>query len=143
MSGAQTLVETVFHDWHRDNVPQMNEDDAWEIFVAWLILRESDVTLDALRDGIVDGSNDGGIDAIYTFIESAIVSPDHKAVEDPRAARDMTEGLELSLYILQAKNNQRFPQLMVTTLQSVLPRALDLGKDINELCAELNHAASE
>lgn len=143
MSGAQTLVKTVFRDWHRENLSEMAEDDAWEVFVAWLLLREFDVTLDALQDGIVDGSNDGGIDAIYTLIEGGITPPDHKAVEDPRAAREMTEGLELSLYVLQAKNNERFPQLMVTTLQSILPRALDLAQDLDLLSSELNPAAME
>lgn len=137
------MVQTVFRDWRNENLPQMQEDDAWEIFVTWLLLRDFDVTLDSLQDGVVDGGNDGGIDAIYTLIESGIVQPDHKAVEDPKAAREMTEGLELSLYIVQAKNNEKFPQAMVTTLQSILPRALDLSRELDELEKELNVSARE
>ncbi|MBU8860511.1 MULTISPECIES: AIPR family protein [unclassified Micromonospora] len=143
MSGAQTLVATVFHDWHQENLPHMSEDDAWEVFVAWLLLRDFDVTLDSLHAGVVDGSNDGGIDAVYTLLESGIVQPDHKAVEDPKAARTMTEGLELTLHVVQAKNNEKFPQLMVTALQSILPRALDLGRSLDVLKDELNDSARE
>lgn len=143
MSGAQTLVEAVFNDWRDENTRHMFEDDAWEVFVAWLLLRDFDVTLDALEDGIVDGGNDGGIDAVYTLIEGSIVQPDHKAVEDAKAAREMKEGLELTLYILQAKNNVRFPQTMVTALQSILPRALDLSNNLDQLDKELNPSARE
>ena len=143
MSGVQTLVETVFHDWQQDNVPHMADDDAWEIFVSWLVLRDFDVTLDALQDGIVDGSDDGGIDAIFTLIEGSIVPPDHKAVEDAKAAREMSEGLDLSLYIIQAKNNTKFPQSMVTSLHSILPRALDLSNALATLVDELNPAVLE
>lgn len=143
MSGAQTLVETVFADWKRDNVGHMSEDDAWEVFVSWLLLRDMDVTLDDLHGGVVDGPNDGGIDALYTLIQGSVIPPDHKAVEDPAAAREMSEGLELTLYAIQAKNNDRFPQSVVTSIQSVLPRALDLSLDLNELAAELNPAALE
>jgi hypothetical protein len=143
VSGAQTLIETVFHDWTQENLPTATPDDAWELFTAWLLLRDSDATLDAIQNGIVDGGNDGGIDALYTLLEGGILPPDHLVVENARAARDMTEGLDLSLYVIQAKNNTSFPQSMVTALQSILVRALDLSKDLGELKDELNESAAE
>lgn len=143
MSGAQTLITTVYEQWKGQNAAHMSDADAWEIFLAWLLLRDKEVTLDAISDGIVDGSNDGGVDAIYTFLEGSILPIDHQVVEDKQAARELPEGLELALYVVQSKFSQSFTQTSVSALQSILPTALDLGTELNELSGELNEPVIE
>lgn len=143
MSGAQTLITTVYEQWKGQNAAHMSDADAWEIFLSWLLLRDKDVTLDAISDGVVDGSNDGGVDAIYTFLEGSILPIDHQVVENQQAARELPEGLELALYVIQSKFSQSFTQNSVSALQSVLPAALDLGGQLDELSDELNEQVIE
>lgn len=143
MSGMETLVGTVFEQWHTDNACHMSQDDAWELFVAWLITRNDDTTLDTLRSGTVDGANDGGMDTILTLLEGAVLPIDHSVIEDPSAARKMSEGLDLTLHVIQAKNNRTMSQRSISAIHSVLPLALDLSRDLGELSAELNDHALE
>jgi len=66
----------------------MSQERRMGNFVAWLLLRDTMSPLTPYRR-IVDGSNDGGIDAIYTLMRIVLFT-DHKAVEHPAAARDMS-----------------------------------------------------
>jgi hypothetical protein len=87
-TGTQTLVKTVFAQWHEANVPTMRADDAWEVFTAWLILKDSNLTLDVVREGVVDGSNDAGVDAVFTLLEGTALEPDSEIVEKSGVARE-------------------------------------------------------
>lgn len=143
VSGAQTLVVTVFDQWREANLPDSDRDAAWEVFVSWLILKNDEATLDTIQDGIVDGGNDGGMDAVYTLLEGGIVALDAAVVEDAAAARELPEGRELTLHIIQAKNSPNIKQTTVTNLQSVLPSALDLSMSMDDLSLELNEDVVE
>ncbi|MFD9598473.1 AIPR family protein [Kitasatospora sp. NPDC059973] len=143
MSGAQTLITTVYEQWKEQNAGHMSDSDAWEVFLSWLLLREKEVTLDAISDGIVDGSNDGGVDAIFTLLEGSVLPLDHQVVESQQAAKELPEGLELTLFVIQSKFSKSFAQTTISALQSVLPSALDLGTDLDSLSDELNHQVRE
>ncbi|MDA3627389.1 AIPR family protein [Saccharopolyspora sp. WRP15-2] len=142
-TGTQTLVRTVFDQWRSENLSNAPADDAWEIFSSWLLLKDNDLTLDIIQAGVVDGQNDGGIDALYTLLEGSVVERDTAIVENPDIAREYAEGLELELHIIQAKNRESFTQAEVTKLHSVLPAALDLGQDIGDLKDELREEVRE
>ncbi|WP_157815792.1 AIPR family protein [Kitasatospora sp. CB02891] len=143
MSGAQTLITTVYEQWKEQNASHMADSDAWEVFLSWLLLREKEVTLDAISDGIVDGSNDGGVDAIFTLLEGSVLPLDHQVVESPQAVKELPEGLELTLFVIQSKFSKSFAQTTISALQSVLPSALDLGADLDSLSDELNEQVRE
>lgn len=143
MSGAQTLITTVFNDWRQTNLPTTQESEAWEIFTSWLLLRQYDANLDEVQTGIVDGGDDGGIDSVFTLIGGTIAQADHQFVEDQIEARKAPEGIEITLIIAQSKTSATFKQDAVTRLHSVLPRALDLSKDLDGLKGELNEAVRE
>jgi hypothetical protein len=143
MSGAQTLITTVFDDWRETNLPSTPESDAWEIFTSWLLLRPFDANLDEVQTGIVDGSNDGGVDSVYTLIGGSVAQADHQLIEDPSEARKAPEGIEIALIISQSKTAATFKQDPISRLHSVLPRALDLSKDPASLREELNDAVRE
>ncbi len=143
MAGMQALIDTVFEQWKSANAAHMDDDDAWEVFVTSQILRQSDATIDSINAGIVDGADDGGIDAVYTLLEDGVLAIDAPLLSKPEVARDYAEGLELTLHIVQAKNTRSLRQLTVTNLQSVLPQALDLSRDLSDMTYELNDRVRE
>lgn len=121
----------------------MTPDEAWEVFTSWLLLREYNLTLDDIQAGVVDGSNDAGVDGVFALLEGAILETDSEIVEKPTIAREYQEGLELELHVIQAKNRDSFGQLEVTKLQSILPAALDLSRNLSELELELREEVRE
>ncbi|NYH77214.1 hypothetical protein FHR84_000528 [Actinopolyspora biskrensis] len=142
-SGTETLVRTIFDQWRETNVSTMGKDDAWEVFVSWLLLKEYNVTLDDVQDGVVDGGNDAGIDSVYTLLEDTLLQHDSDIVEKNDVAKEYREGLNLELHIVQAKNRNAFSQNEVTKLQSILPQALDLSQELSELKREIREETRE
>ncbi|WOP19307.1 AIPR family protein [Raineyella sp. LH-20] len=143
VSGAETLISAVFTDWRNTNLPTTPESDAWELFTSWLLLRQYDANLDEIQMGIVDGSDDGGIDSVFTIIGGTVAQSDHRFVEDQSEARKAPEGIEVVLVVIQAKKSTSFKQDSISRLYSILPRALDLAADIDLLKGELNEAVRE
>lgn len=136
-TGTQTLIRTLFDQWRQANTPSMDANSAWEVFVSYLLLRDHDTTLDVIQTGIVDGSNDGGIDSVYTVLEGTVLEPDASILESPSAAKSYPEGLALELHVIQSKNTGGFSQTAVTKLQSTLPAALDISRPLASLAGEL------
>ncbi|WP_157357707.1 AIPR family protein [Amycolatopsis nigrescens] len=142
-TGTQTLIKTIFEQWKIANVPLSSPNDAWELFTAWLLLKDNDLTLNEIELGVVDGENDGGADAIYTLLEGSIIEADSAIIENADTAREYPEGLTLELKVIQSKNNTSFPQSEITKLHSLLPRALDISRDLDELHEEVREEVRE
>ncbi|WP_226357649.1 AIPR family protein [Pseudonocardia sp. ICBG601] len=115
----------------------MDADSAWEVFVSYLLIRDHDVTLDVIRSGIVDGSNDGGIDAVYSVLEGTVLETDASILDNPSVAKSYPEGLALELHVIQSKNTNGFSQTAVTKLQSTLTAVLDLSRSLDSLSEEI------
>jgi hypothetical protein len=73
------------------------------VFVSEQILKNQDLGYDELLDGIVDGGGDGGIDAVFTFVNSNLVQADFDS------AMYRKEPL-IELVIVQAKQTSGFSE---------------------------------
>ncbi|MBT8226308.1 MAG: AIPR family protein [Dactylosporangium sp.] len=107
------------------------------------ILGEFDLTIDEIRDGIVDGADDGGIDGVFTFLEGTLLVDDSDILdseESEKVARKYPDGVELRLEIVQSKATDSFQQKAINNLIATLIAALDYTKDLDDLGDVLNEA---
>ena len=115
---AQTLLDLVIEKKQPDYPEFSSLDDFFEFFSCQQILKDYDLTDDQIIGGIVDGSNDGGVDGIYTFI-------DQKLIQEVDQASDFKKGLAVHLVILQTKNSYSFTETALdklsSTLRAILP----------------------
>ena len=65
----------------------LNDDDCFELFCAANVLKDYELSYDEVSDGIVDGTNDGGIDAAYVFVNGQIVEEDMRLGSTPSCSR--------------------------------------------------------
>src|SRR5690606_34099277 len=81
----------------------MTADDFFNLYTSEQILKDFDLSYDELKDGIVEGGNDGGIDCIYTFLNGELV-------EDDTEVRSLKKDIVIDLVIIQSKNTNGFSE---------------------------------
>ena len=138
------LINKVFETWRTENAPGVAVSDAWEMFAVSQILADFNLTLDDIREGIVDGSDDGGIDAVFSFLEGSLLVEDSEIIEESEsAARKYPDGVELRLEVVQAKSSNSFSQTAVNNLIATLGAALDYTRSLDDFRDTLNPAVRE
>jgi len=76
----------------------MSIGELFERFCNEQILKNYDLFLEEIEDGITDGSNDGGIDAIYLFANGGIL----KDIEDLELLKREST---IEMYIIISKHD--------------------------------------
>ena len=95
----------------------LNDDQVFEFFCADNLLTNYDVSHAEIQAGIVDGSGDGGIDAIYLFVNRRLVTSDFsfKAVSEP---------VDIELIVIQPKNTEGFAETPIDRLTTFFSMVL-------------------
>lgn len=126
---AQKVLERVFSDYIADGRSEESQDDVWEVFVSDLLLRPKGIDDEEVRSGIVDGSQDGGVDAFYTFLNGTLVQDDHPALESEEvASKHVGDAPIIEVLITQAKNKPSWQESALEKLLSSVPILLDPSK---------------
>ncbi len=105
--------------------------DAFQNFAISQLLKDYDLVADEVDLGMVDGRDDGGIDAWYTFLDGELVGN----TEDisPRRGTNVVE-----VWIFTAKHHDTFKQDPVVHLYATVLDLLDLAKEDTDLIDRYN-----
>jgi hypothetical protein len=122
------ILERVLAQRKKDIAPDMTESKFFELFVAEQVLKTYDLSYDELQDGLIGGGNDGGVDAIFTFVNGELL-------EEDTALTAAKKDVLLELQIVQATTQLGFSEDAINKLVSFSDDAFDLGKDLQKLGA--------
>lgn len=109
--------------------PHLTEDQFFLVDCADGLLREYDPTVNQIEDGIVDGADDGGIDAVYVGINGQLIDESDLITSGQPA---------IDILIIQAKNEAGFAETPLQKLIDHLPVLLDLEASDDTLGLEFN-----
>ena len=120
MGYKETILEKVkkFAEDYPD-LAGKSESDQFQIFSLFQILREHDIEPEDIVSGVVDGSDDLGIDAIYSFINGRIIGE----VDD--LERDFGDNWEPCIKIIQIKKEGTFSETTIIKLKDGLEHTFD------------------
>ena len=128
----RVLLENLLKQQNAEQAPNLSADDFFEFFVADQVLKDYDLTLEEIRDGIVDGGGDGGIDAAYVFVNGRLLGED----DDIDGIR---KDVAIDIVFVQSKNTDGFTEGALEKLRASAESLLDLsipiegqGKTYNE-----------
>jgi hypothetical protein len=127
----QRLLERILEDQRARLAPNQTLEDFFNYFSASVALQDLDLDIDELRDGIVDGTHDCGIDGIWVLVDDRYVSADVDRHTNLHARK-------IELVILQAKTSSSFQESTFEKLHYHLPILLDMGRDAIELAQATN-----
>jgi hypothetical protein len=102
-------LEANFEGWQKERAPALARDKAFERFCIEQILKDADLSDEEIESGILGGSDDGGVDAFYFFVNRTLIQ-DETELPDP--------ALTAQLVLIQAKYEKSFTEGAVEKLHS-------------------------
>ena len=131
-TNQQIILNTLLEQQKQSLNPNLNEDDYFHLFVTEQILKNFELSYDELEEGIVDNGGDGGIDSIYTFINSELIQRDSPLIDGKRNSI-------IDLYIIQSKNTDSFGESALEKCTSSANDLFDLNKTLDSLRTVYNN----
>lgn len=126
-------LETNFEGFRKDRYPALPPSEAFERFSVRQILKDADLSDDEIESGIIAGGDDGGVDAMYFFVNRILIQ-DEQDLPD--------EAMSAELIITQAKLEAGFSETSIQKLESFAHDLLDHNRDVDEM-VHLNADARE
>lgn len=127
MSGnAQQLLSDVLDQQRAEHNPHTSSEDFFEIFTAEQVLKDSDLSYEEIEAGIVDGEHDGGIDAVYCFVNGDLVYDDFDTSKYKKQVL-------IDLHIFQAKSASGFSESDINKIIATSNHLLKLETDYDKL----------
>lgn len=112
-------------------IPSNRRDEAFEYFSIEQILKDYAFSKDEILEGVVDGKDDGGIDAIYIVVNGHLIT-DIDSFLWPKS------GCELEVYIITCKHHDTFKLATVDSLVASVTEYFDFGIDNDKLTGDYN-----
>lgn len=118
------LFEANFKVWKTDFGAGLTDTKAFERYVVEQVLKDFDLSNDSIEAGDLGGGDDGGVDAVYLFMNNT-----HIALETP----PIIPAGPIELHLIQAKYEKGFSETAVEKLESFAKDLLSYDKPIDDL----------
>lgn len=111
----------------------MAADVAFETFAAQMVLRDRNLTDEEIEVGRIGAGGDGAIDGVYIFLDGDLVDEDSEIFADAFLPKSIRKNADLSLWLIQAKQETSFTETAIDKARSSLDNFLDLSKSDKDL----------
>lgn len=128
----QIILNTLLKQQLESSGTIISENDFFHLFVTTQVLKNYELSYDELQEGIVDNGGDGGIDSIYTFVNSELIQRDTELVDGKRNS-------VIDVFVLQSKNTNSFGETPIEKCMSSAIDLFDLNKPIESLRSVYNN----
>ena len=102
------LLDKIIEDLHSESIKKPSIGAFFERFCNEQILKNYDLSLEQIEDGITDGSNDGGIDAIYIFANGGLL----KDIDDLEFLKKESS---IEMFVITSKHDDSFEQATINS----------------------------
>lgn len=131
MSSKLVILKQILNQRKEEVAPDMDDDSFFELFTSEQTLKDFDPSFDELQAGLVDGSLDGGIDSVYTFVNGELL-------DDDSDYSGLKKDIVIDLVINQSKNTTGFTEGPINTWISTMNDLLNFDTDIDTLSSTYN-----
>ena len=131
-TNPQIILDKLLEQKKEEILPNSSFDEFFNLFLVEEILKDYELSYDEISNGIVDGGGDGGIDAIYTFVNGDLIQRD---TEDLTPKRDVV----IELFLIQCKNANSFGETPIDKCVASATDIFDLTKEIDNLRSVYNN----
>lgn len=132
LSNNQLLLKECIQQEYLENGLYGTEDSYFEYFASSQILKDYDLSDDEILSGIIGGSNDGGCDGMYIFLNNDLLT------QDQIGSLSAPKGSVLSLIIVQAKNTTGFGEDAIMKWKTVSSNLLSISSDLRSFSDRYN-----
>lgn len=125
-TNQQIILNTVLEQQKTTLDSTLKEDDYFHLFVTEQVLKNFELSYDELEEGIVDNGGDGGIDSIYTFVNTELIQRDSDLIDGKRNSI-------IDVFIIQSKNSNGFGETPIEKCVSSANDLFDFTKTADSL----------
>jgi len=125
-TNQQIILNTLLQQQKELLDSMLSDDDYFHLFVTEQVLKNFELSYDELQEGIVDNGGDGGIDAIYTFVNSELIQRDTDLLEGKRNSL-------IEVFLIQSKNTNGFGESPIEKCTSSANDLFDFTKSVDDL----------
>jgi hypothetical protein len=125
-TNQQIILNTLLDQQKASLDSNLKEDDYFHLFVTEQVLKNFELSYDEIEEGIVDNGGDGGIDSIYTFVNSELIQRDSELIDGKRNS-------VIDVYIIQSKNTNGFGESPIEKCASSANDLFDFTKSFDSL----------
>ena len=118
LQNSRRVLKEIFQTSHAKHESHLNQNAFFEIFASELILRDRSLNRKQLRQGLLGGGGDGGVDTSYIFVDDDLVS--EYSIEEIIKRETVRQ---IDIYLIQAKNSKSWDSNAIHKLN---PFARDL-----------------
>jgi AIPR protein len=127
----QTILDKIVQQRLKDAETDLTLEDYFEIISASEILKNQHLSFEEIEGGIVGGGNDGGIDAIYTFLNGELLN------EDTLLNQNQKKNL-IEVHIIQSKKSGSFGEDAISKFKETSEDLFNLSSDISTFTKRYN-----
>lgn len=132
-TNQQIILETLLEQKRQELDSSLSLDDYFHLFAVEQILKNYELSYDEIDEGIVDNGGDGGIDSIYTFVNSELIQRDSELIDAKRNA-------VVDMFAIQSKNTNGFSETPIDKCIASGKDLFDLSKTIDSLRSVYNNS---
>ncbi|MFY1618361.1 AIPR family protein [Micromonospora sp. WMMD736] len=129
----QVLLDQVLVQRQAERSVPIRDDEAFELFAAEQALVTRQLSAEEVAEGVIGGSNDGAIDAIYVFVDGMLLSEDSDVLQAGFSSSRLPRGVKLQLWLVQAKRETSFTETAIDKAAAALARLLSLAENEDDL----------
>jgi len=127
MSNEVVLVDQFIKAAQDGRETPLPDDVAFELFAAATVLDGHNLSDEEVESGRIGGGQDGGIDAVYTFLDGSLINEDSELFEDGFKPSEVRKGADISLWLIQAKRSESFGEDPFNRVSASAKKLLDLN----------------
>lgn|GEM_PF-514466 len=129
---SRILLDQVLSEKQAEQ-PGVDDGKIFEELSCELVGKNFDLSVGESHEGKVGGSDDGGLDGIYTLVNGKHVASDDAWLQEETHPTDLPSGSRVDFVTLQAKRDAGFPESAIDKAHGSLKRLLDLGESPDSL----------
>lgn len=134
MSSNDLFLLNQLLEQHFSEIGQgLTDMEYFEIFCAEQVLKDDDLSYEELTAGIVDGGGDGGIDALYFFVNDALFYEEMEKISQKKK-------VPLRLVLIQSKISPTFDESAIDKMISSARDLFNLSQDLKNLASVYNQS---
>lgn len=130
-TSAQTVLDAMLERERQERASSLNHSKFFNLYTVEQILKNYGLSYEEIESGIVDGGDDGGIDAIYTFVNGVLIGEDSNF-------EHLKENIQITTFILQAKTSAGFSEHAILNFESTAKDLLDTSHEIADYETDYN-----
>lgn len=125
-SNAIQILGEIVEQQRQQTMPERSSQDYFEVFSVEQITKDYSLTFEEIDSGIVDGEHDGGVDAVYVFVNGDLIHEDSDV-------SGYKKNVLINLSVIQSKTAGGFSEDPINKLIASMSKMLDLTANFSQM----------